>query len=252
MDLELLSVKGILIFFRVLSLLWLIPLFSSRSISVIFKGSLSLILTNALIESIDVQLHTSQLDVVPLLVFKEVLIGLSLGFVLRVFFSACSSAGEVLAIQTGLGFARFFDPQNLVQASVLEGFKSILAIMVFFSTDAHHMVIRALGKSIIDIPLGGFSISAENYRFLGEIAGKIFILALKISGPILVVLLIVEIVLGVLSRVVPQVNIFLEGIPIKILISMIVISLWISFGVSYLGSLFSSAEKDIKRVLEII
>lgn len=252
MDLELVSIKGTLIFFRVLSVLWLVPLLSSKSISILFKGSLALIITNSLFYSIDYEPGIKDVNTLPSLIFREILLGLSVGFVLRIIFSAFSAAGEIIGIQTGLGFARFMDPQNMTQASVIEGFKNILAVMVFFATDAHHLVIKALGRSFADVPLGGFVLRPENYAFFGELAGRVFTLGLKIGGPLLVVLLIVEVILGVLSRVVPQVNIFLEGIPLKILVAIVVLSLWVSFGIPYLGSLFLGAEADIKRVLEII
>jgi flagellar biosynthetic protein FliR len=167
-------------------------------------------------------------------------------------FSAIYAAGDVIALQTGLSFARFMDPSMMAQVSVIESFKNLLAIIVFFTVDAHHLLIRALSKSFDEIPLGVFFIKPPLFGFLVEIAGRIFALGLKIGAPVIFVLMLVEIILGLLARMVPQMNIFIEGLPLKILVSFVILSLSLSFAVPYIGSIFLGVERDVLRLMRLL
>jgi flagellar biosynthetic protein FliR len=252
MEIGFLNTKFVLIFFRVLAILWLIPLLSSRTVSTVFKAGFALILSLAIFEHVPTA--AKNYDSSPLLVavFKEVFIGMSIGFVVRMAFSAVYAAGDVIALQTGLSFARFMDPSMMAQVSVIESFKNLLAIIVFFTVDAHHLLIRALSKSFDEIPLGVFFIKPPLFGFLVEIAGRIFALGLKIGAPVIFVLMLVEIILGLLARMVPQMNIFIEGLPLKILVSFVILSFSLSFAVPYIGSIFLGVERDVLRLMRLL
>ncbi|MDW8002878.1 MAG: flagellar biosynthetic protein FliR [Deltaproteobacteria bacterium] len=251
-DLTFLNVKFCLIFFRVLSILWLIPLLSSRVVSMMFKAGFSLIVSFALFENVPFDSAKDGSFSLMGAIFKEILLGLSISFVVRVVFSSISAAGEVLALQTGLGFARYMDPTMTEQVSVIDSLKKLLGIIIFFAVDAHHILVRALFRTFEEIPLGAFAAGPKIFGFITEFSGKVFVLSLKIGAPLIVILFMVELLLGLLSRMVPQINIFIEGLPVKILITIVILSLSLSFTIPYLGSLFLGMDRDIMRLVRMM
>lgn len=252
LDVGFINIKFVLIFFRVLSVLWLVPLLSSRTVSIIFKAGFSLIVSLAAFEH--VHFDTKDYETVWILgaIFKEVLLGISISFIVRIVFSAIYAAGDVMAIQTGLSFARFMDPTMMAQISVIESFKNLLAVIIFFTIDAHHILIRGLFRTFEEIPLGIFVMKQPVLSFLIDISGRIFILALKIGAPVIVVLLLVELMLGLLARMVPQMNIFIEGLPLKILIAFVVLSFSLGFTVPYIGNIFFGIEKEMAKIIRLM
>ena len=152
-DIGLQGQKFILVFFRVLAILWLLPLFSARAISVGYKAGLALLLSFLILEY--AVLGGAPLDNpyhLLLLVIREVFIGITIGFFVRVLFTTVYVAGEIAALQAGFGFARFLDPYTNTQVSELSQILNLLALMVFFAVDAHHMVIRGLIMSFRRFP----------------------------------------------------------------------------------------------------
>ncbi|MCX7856692.1 MAG: flagellar biosynthetic protein FliR [Deltaproteobacteria bacterium] len=252
MDISFINVKFVLIFFRVLSILWLVPLLSSRSVSMMFKAGFSLIVSLAVFEYVPFEAPEYRSISLLEVIFKEILLGLSISFIIRLIFSSVYAAGEVLALQTGLGFARFMDPTMMAQVSVIESFKNLLAVIIFLTIDAHHILIRGLVRTFDEIPLGIFKVNSNMFGLLAELTGRVFVLSLKIGAPVIVVLLIVELMLGLLARMVPQMNIFMEGLPLKILITFVVLSFSLSFTVPYIGKVFFGMERDLSRLIRMM
>ena len=245
--------KYALVFFRVLAILWLLPIFSMRSISVIFKVGLAL-LTAFLIA--DVVSYPGGLDADPyallLAIFREVLIGLSIGFAIRLLFMVVQAAGEIMSYQTGFAFARVIDPFTSMQSSVLEQFLYLLGIMIFFSVDGHHIVVRGLYASFKELPLGTATFTAGLFNYLATATGRIFSLGLKFGAPLVVALLLIELSLGLLSRMIPTMNIFVEGLPVKVFVSLTVLSLALGFMAPALAGMFRGIDAEYFRVLRLL
>jgi len=186
------------------------------------------------------------------LVIKEIFIGLAISFVIRLLFMMIYAASELAAFQTGFSFARFMDPLTMTQISVLEQFKNILAIMVFFSMDCHHAIIKGMFLSFKEIPLGYMALNSNLFNYLITSTGKIFSVGLKISAPITVTLFIVELSLGLLSRLIPQINVFIEGLPVKILITMVVLSLSLGITVTAIAGIFGGIESEFTKIIRLL
>ncbi|MCX8022113.1 MAG: flagellar biosynthetic protein FliR [Syntrophorhabdaceae bacterium] len=252
-DIGFLSVKFILIFFRVISILWLLPIFSSRAVSALFKAGLSLAITYLLIDWINVDIGEGEGPYfLMLLVMKEVFIGLTIGFFVRILFFMVYGAGEIISLQTGFSFARFMDPLSMTQISVIEQLQNILAIFVFFSIDGHHSLIKGIFLSFREVPIGTLSLNEGILRYLINGVGKIFSVGMKIGAPVIATLFVVELSLGLLSRLLPQMNIFIEGMPMKILIAFMVLSFSMSFTVSAIDGLFRGLEGEILRLMRMM
>lgn len=245
--------RFLLVFFRVAAVLFMIPLFASRSVSAAFKGGLSLMIAYLLYDL--VKTHTVvQQD--PFLLFilcaKEVFLGAMIGFVVRLVFVSASMSGEIIALQAGLGFARFMDPYSQQQVSVLEQIKNLIALLVFFVIDAHHMLIKGIAYSLQELPVGAVSLNSSLAGFLVKATGSIFGSAFRIGAPIIVTLFLVELAFGMLSRMIPQANIFVDAIPVKILITVLMLGMSLGYIVPNMSTLFRGLETDFIRVIRMM
>jgi len=245
--------KYILIFFRVLAILWLLPIFSMRSISVTFKVGLALLISFLITEFVS---YPGGLAADPyalvLAIFKEVLIGLSIGFAVRLLFAVIQAAGEIISFQTGFAFARVIDPVSSGQSSVLEQFLYMFGLMIFFCVDAHHIVVRGIFASFKELPLGTATFANGLSNYFITATGRIFSLGLKFGAPLVVALFLIELSLGLLSRMIPTMNIFVEGLPVKVFVSLSLLSLALGFMAPALGSLFRGIDLEYLRVLRLL
>lgn len=237
-----------LVFVRVLSAFWLLPLFESRSISAGYKGLVSLFIAFLLFQTVPFPDSATGV-VMPVAIAKEILIGLAFGFFVRVIFAMVSAAGELMAMQSALSFARALDPTTMSSVTVLEQFKSLLTIMIFLGIDGHHVLLRALAVSFREIPLASVSVRPELFQYAISATGKLFGASLKICAPIVVTLFLVDLALGMLARMIPQVNVFVEGASIKILIVIGMLAVSLNLIVPVIASLFKGMDAEFLKII---
>ncbi len=160
-----------------------------------------------------------------ILAVQQILIGMAFGLALMVIFSAMILGGQILAMQTGLGFATFIDPVNGVQTPVVSQFYVVMATLVFFSLNGHLAMISSLVDSFRILPVDGRIFQMEGVWPLLLWGGEIFRVAVRIALPGMATLLLVNLALGVITRAAPQLNIFSIGFPVIIMVGLAVISL---------------------------
>jgi len=242
--------KFALIFFRVLAILWLLPVFSARGLSIIFKVSFALLMAFLIAAAVPSPAEVAGDGYALILaILREVLIGLSIGFAVRLLFAVIQATGEIVGFQTGFGFARMVDPLSSGQSSILEEFLYMLSLMIFFAVDAHHIVIRGIYASFKEVPLGAATVNSNLFAYFTASSAKIFGLGLKFGAPLVVALFLIELSLGLLSRMIPSMNIFVEGLPVKIFVSLTILSLGLSFLAPALGTLFKGIDVEFVKVL---
>ncbi len=244
--------KFILVFFRVLSMLWLLPLFQSQSVSTVYKAGLSLIIAFLLYGPISPPDMQGDVYLLLLAIGKEVLIGLSIGFFVRLLFSMVSAAGEVVSMQSGLSFARTMDPTLAASATVIEQFQSLLTTMIFLGIDGHHAVLKGLAVSLKEVPPGSIVVRPALFQYMVDATGRLFAASLKICAPVVVTLFLVDVGLGILARMIPQVNVFIEGASMKILIALTVFALSLNLIAPVIGGLFRGMDTEILRILRCV
>ena len=247
------GLKFIVIFFRVASVLWFLPIFSLRSVPLPYKIGFSLSISLLLFDAVTINIAlNSDPYFLAILILKEVFIGLTISFFVTTLFTVIYVAGEVAAIQTGFSFARVMDPFTMSQQSVLEQFLNLLTIMVFFAIDAHHILIKGILSSFKELPVGTLTLNEALMNHIIGLTSKIFSVGLKIGAPIIVTLFIIEISLGLLSKLIPQVNVFVEGMPIKILVTMMVLAFSLSAIVPNIAAIFRGMDTEIIRILRFM
>ncbi len=216
-------VSFFLISVRLSAMMLAAPFFSAATISVPMRVALALGL--AVILTAKIKTPTTDLLSVPgfLVVMQEVLIGTAIGFVLQLAFAAVAMAGEQISFATGLGFAAMIDPQTGSQSPVVTQFLSIFLIMIFLSTEGHHLLVRQVAASFDVLPIGAPILDPKIFTAILQDAGLIFSSSFLISLPIVVSLFIMNLTLGMLARVAPALNIFSIGFSITILIGIALI-----------------------------
>ncbi len=245
--------KFMLVFFRIVSVLWLVPLFSSRYVAVVFKAGLSLLIAFLLYGSVNITIDVLKDPFsFALLVARELFIGITISFIVKIIFSSVSVAGDIISLQTGFSFARFMDPFTMAQVSVLEQIKNLLAIMIFFAIDAHYIVFQAISVSFKVLPIGAATFKEPLLHYIISSTTKVFSLGFKIGAPIIVTLFLVELAFGMLARMIPQINIFIEGVPIKILITMILLTVSLSFIAPVVAGLFKGMDTDFMKIMRLM
>ncbi|MEM7365290.1 MAG: flagellar biosynthetic protein FliR [Pseudomonadota bacterium] len=173
---------------------------------------------------------------------SQVAIGVSMGFMLQLVFNAAVIAGQTIAMTMGLGFASIVDPENGTQVPVLSQFLTIMTTLLFLALDGHLVMIELLVFSFVTLPVtDGLSISMPLIEHVIEFTGHMFAMALLMALPVLTAVLIVNLSMGMVTRAAPQLNIFVIGFPITILVGIVVLMLSLNVFQVQLTALFADA-----------
>ena len=202
---------------RILGVFTSAPLFANRNITPSVKIGLgiliSLIVTPSLAPvSVDLLAWLGILAIV-----QEFLIGLAIGFGMRVVFTAVEMTGELISMTMGLGFATFFDPNSQGHSSSISQFLSAILLLIFMGSDLHLLFLEQLVNSFNDIPLIDSGLNTKQLHSLAELGGYIFLTGLKLALPIVTALLIMSVTLGILTKAAPQLNLFGIGFPLTLM-----------------------------------
>lgn len=173
----------------------------------------------------------------------ELVLGATLGLGILAAFAAISLAGRTIDVQIGFGIAQVFDPVTQRQVPILTSAFDKLGVIVFFLVNGHHALLRGLAYSLERFPLGRpWSIDAAAPWIIKQVAG-LFGLGFALAAPVVVCLLLVELALGVVARNLPQMNMFVIGIPIKILVGLAALSLWFGGAGDAMNRIYGSIYK---------
>ena len=209
-------------FFRALALLASLPVFSQRAVPMRVKIGLALFISLAAQPSLPampvIALDSPQ---AVLVIVQQLLVGITLGFAVRIVFAAVELGGELIGLQMGLNFAGFFDPVTASQGTASGRFFGTLVAFLFVLSNGHLAVIAALVRSF-----EVFAVGDEPFAFLRQMqpqqwGTEVFTLGLWIALPLVGMLLFVNLVLGVISRVAPQISVFSVGFPITLAVGLI-------------------------------
>lgn len=211
---------------RILALIAAAPLFGNTSVPGRVKVALGVMLALIMAPAIPAAPAVDPISWAGLLILiQEMLIGLAMGFAMRIVFAAIEMAGEVASLTMGLGFASFFDPLTQGRSSAVSQFLALVATMAFLAVNAHLVLLEALAESFFTLPISASPISVGAPYEMVRWGARIFSAGLQLSLPIVAALLITNIALGILTRAAPQLNIFGIGFPISLGVGLLVISI---------------------------
>lgn len=212
--------------FRIAAMLMVMPVFGTQLVPTRVRLYLALAISVVLAPNLP---PMPQVDSVSLqsmlLILEQVLIGVMLGFLLQLYFHLFTVAGQIIAMQMGLGFASMVDPANGVSVPVLGQFLLMLVTLLFLAMNGHLVVFEVLAESFVTLPVGG-GLLVEHYWTLAGKLSWVIAAGLLVALPAITALLIINLAFGVMTRAAPQLNIFSIGFPLTLVLGLVIF--WIS------------------------
>lgn len=186
-----------------------------------------------------------------LIIVQQVVIGLAIGFIVQMVFSALSFAGQSVALSMGLGFASMVDPQNGQQAPLVSQLYTMTGTLVFLSLDGHLLLIKMLLDSFASLPIGPDGLAKADLWAIIAWSSRMFAGGVLLAMPLIVSLLLVNIGFGVATRAAPQLNIFSVGFPVTLMLGLALI--WLTFPnvLGQLSGLLTGAYELIEQLLRL-
>lgn len=234
---------------RIMGLISVAPLFGNASVPARVKIALGIMLALVIAPAVPSLPAMDPMSLSGLLILtQQFIIGLAMGFAMRIVFAAVEMAGEISGLTMGLGFATFFDPQSRGRSSAISQFLALLTLMVYLATNLHLVLLSTLAESFSTMPISALPMGGQVFHQLVEWGGKIFSAGVQLSLPIVAALLITNIALGILTRAAPQLNLFGIGFPVTIGVGFIMIGLTLPYLATPLDRLFQESIEMIRQM----
>ena len=217
----------LLVLLRVSIFLFMFPVFSSAVFPPTLKMGLAMVISLVFYSVVPVDLTRFPLDVIStgLLILAEVLVGLILGMCLRIFFGSVQLAGQVIGFQMGFAMINVVDPQTGANVSIMDQLGYWVCVVVFLILNGHHIILSAMINSFELVPLGGFVMQKILLVKLLDLAGGLFLVAIKIGAPVIAALFFVSVGFGLVSKFAPQMNVMIVAFPLKIVVGLFLFGL---------------------------
>lgn len=213
----------LLVFARMGGLLGMNPLFSRRNVPAMVRVGLTLLMTVLIAPGIDAPaLGTSSFGLATGLL-QELLVGLACGFVFQIFYYMLFFAGDLMDTQFGLSMAKVFDPGTNVQLSISGTLLNLLFILYIFVTDSHLLLIRIFAASFQILPAGSVHFSPEAAQFFLSLFISVFSMVLRLALPFIAAEFMLELAMGILMKLIPQIHVFVINIQFKVLLGMVLL-----------------------------
>ncbi len=241
------------IFMRMSGFILLNPIFGRKNIPTIVKGGMIMIFSFVVFSftegmTIDVQ---SPLEYAFYLL-KEFAAGFVLGFVVQLFEFVVSYAGAIMDYQMGLSMATVYDPQNNTQNALSGQLYTIFYILLFFSVDGHLALMKILLTSADVVPYGQIVFTTQMVEAILSIFCQCVILAIKFSFPLIAVEFLAEVGVGILMKMIPQINVFVINIQAKIVIGLVMLVFLFSPMSDYLAMLITNMIDSVQEILKLL
>jgi flagellar biosynthetic protein FliR len=222
-----LAAAFMLIFARIGTMVMLLPGIGEQNMPMRVRLTMALVLTAVLLPAHQkaYTIDLSALGPLLLMAVQEILIGAVLGMTARLAISALQIAGSVVAQQFGLGFVTAIDPTQNQQGLLVGNFLTLLGITLIFATDLHHLVIEALNDSYNIFQPGEMPLAGDVAKHITQVVATSFRIGIQLAAPFLVFGLLFNLGLGVLARLMPQMQVFFIGLPLSILLGLLLLML---------------------------
>ncbi|WP_353947716.1 flagellar biosynthetic protein FliR [Sporolactobacillus sp. Y61] len=245
----------LLIFVRISSFLVTMPIFSYRTIPARVKIGLAAVLSVL----VDMTLFENQS--VPLdgefilLIVKEVLVGVSMGFIAGILTYAVQLAGSFIDLQMGFAIANIISPENGTATPLTGQLLYVFQLLFFLGINAHHMLLNGLMYSFKLVPVSEMNIhliEGSTAEFVTRVTARMFVLAFQLSMPIVGCLFLVDVAIGLIARTVQQVNVFVVGLPLKIIVGFLIMLIVFPAFIGLFSTIFESMTEILSTYMNIL
>lgn len=258
MEIDLFSIERWYIFLVILArtaaIIGSLPIFTSSDAAIRIRLAVAVTISLLLFPILDFNLSQEQMTPIGfwLILLQEVLVGLLVGFMVLLIFFAVQFGGTIVGYQMGFAAAEILDPQNQQQVPLLAQFQNVIAILFFLALDVHHIVLRVMVRSYEILPPGNIDLSGNAIPFIVTMTGEMFVLGLQLIIPVLMVLMLSMFILGIMSRVFSQLQVFLLSFPINISVALIIIGLSMQMVYSILEREFQGIHERLLYLLQLL
>ncbi len=241
----------LIVFARVAAIVASIPVFGGRNIPVLLKAGLILAISVLVFPQVSIGPNPFLEDGISFTVglAGEVMLGVAIGLMAQMIFAGVQLAGELAGYQMGLAIANVIDPDSNDQIPLISQFYQVYAILIFVTVNAHYWCLGAMLESFRLIPPFGFHLGSSLTGQLVRLGGDVFTIGVKVGAPVIVVLLLTSVSFGLIARAVPQMNVFVVAMPLKIAVGLLFVFFSLPFLSAYLQQLFAGLGENIMQLL---
>jgi len=213
--------------FRIGGMFVAAPILGHSAIPAMVKILLSLVLGYFLFPLASTQQFALEPGLLPLftLAMREFLLGLIIGFLFQIIFMGVEFGGGLIGYQIGFAMVNIIDPTTSANVPIIGQFKLLIATLIFFLINGHHVMLQALFESFRLVPLGHITFRPANLIEVAKLAGAAFTIGIKVSAPVIVTLFITDVCLGIIARTMPQMNILVVGFQVKIGAGLLILAI---------------------------
>lgn len=244
-------VSVLLISLRVIAVLYSAPFFDSRFIPGSAKVFIGIITAYMIFMIFGPKVKVTEVEFIPLAVLavKEMITGLIIGFSVNFIFYAINFAGMLIGTDMQLNMASVFNVMEESNSNVIGDLLYYFAVMVFFLINGHHYIIESIAYSFKIIPLGKYTINEASFSILVSQSVVIFILAIKIAAPIMVSFFLITVAESIISRIVPQMQVFFVTQPLKIVLGFIFLMTFVPFFIIFVSGVMSGIQGSLLTLI---
>ena len=245
----------LLLMTRVSGLFLIAPFWGSQNIPVYFRAGIAFAITLVIFPVVDAKMSVSapvSIFGYTLALLSELFIGWLIGFIAYVAMMSVNMAGKIMDLQAGFSVVNEMDPTSNQQNPLIGTFLYYLTLIVFVVTNGHHMLLAAVVGSVDSIPLLGMNFNTDIANLITDFTAGGFGTGMKIAMPLTFSILLTNVSLGVLARTMPQMNIFVVGIPMQIVVGIFTVAVIMPFYVMFLDVLFNEMYGNISIALRAL
>ena len=231
-----------LVFLRVTGMFVVSPIFGRQNLPSYYKVGFSFFVSLIMMNSVAIVSPAMYGNVLEYAYFavREFLVGASIGFIPYLMFSAIYMAGQMIDMKIGFSMVNVLDPVSNIQIPITANFYFIICMLMFVTVNAHHMVILTISRSYSFIPLGHINIDGDLINALLRLFSNIFVVGFRMAAPIVFTIFLTDVALGIISKAMPQINVFMVGMPLKILVGLVIMIITMPAMLMILGELFNN------------
>lgn len=239
---------------RMAAMVGSLPIFTSSRAAIRIRLGVAVAISLLLFPVLDFSLSQQEMTSVGfgLIILQQALLGLLLGFVVQLIFFAVQFGATIVGYQMGFAAAEILDPQYQQQVPLLSQFQNAIAILIFLALDVHHIIFRVIVRSYKLLPPGDMNITGNAVPYIVAMTGEMFVLGIQLVIPVLMVLMLSMFILGIMSRVFSQLQVFMLSFPINISLALIIIGLSMQMVVFILGREFQGLQERLLYILQLV
>lgn len=246
-----------LVFVRMTAFFVTAPIYSSRGVPTQFKIGLGFFTSLVILPTIGDEIPNLSIGSMFLvLILQETLFGLLLGWIAQLLITSIQIAGSFIDMQIGFAIANVIDPQTGFSSPLMGNFKYMFAMLLFLTLNGHHLLIDSIVSSYQLLPISGSWLTRLNDEsllfFVVNTFTQMFVIALKIAAPIVGTLFLSDVALGIVARTVPQLNVFVVGLPLKIIIHFLILFILVPGFIYLFQDLFQEMFTSMRQLMDIM